>query len=233
MKNHFLFFFLLCSLLFAACAPEQRTYEYLEIGNQKWMSENLNNKTYADGSAINFFGEDGDKWEADTDGAYAWYNNDQEMGEIYGALYNWHAVNNPRNICPEGWRVPTDEDWKELESFLGMASGELDHTGMRQAGNIGGKLKDTRTGGEEHPYWMAPNEAASDEVGFTALAAGEKNPNGSYGNLGLNGTFWTLTEDGSNELRAIYRNLGARHGGIYRLSAPKNYGFSVRCIKVD
>jgi len=233
MKNHLLFLSLFSGLLLASCAPDQKTYDYLEIGNQKWMSENLSSRTYADGRAINFFAEDDAKWEADVEGAYAWYNNDQDLGKKYGALYNWYAVNNPRNICPEGWRVPTDEDWKELEAFLGMVSRDLDHTGMRQEGNIGGKLKHTHTAGEEHPFWMAPNEAASDEVGFSALAAGEKNPNGSYSNLGLNGTFWTMTEDENNELRAIYRNLGARHGGIYRLSAPKNYGFSVRCIKVD
>ena len=54
-------------------------------------------------------------------GAYCAYDNNQNNADIYGYLYNWHAAHDNRQIAPEGWHVPTDQDWKELEMSLGMS----------------------------------------------------------------------------------------------------------------
>ena len=56
-------------------------------------------------------------WLKQDTGAYCWYNNDRNSGEIYGALYNWFAVNTHK-LCPKGWHVPNDEEWEYLVNYV-------------------------------------------------------------------------------------------------------------------
>ena len=89
-------------------------YEIIKIGNQWWMAENLKVTRYSNGDAIPNI-TDGSEWTNLTTGAYCVYNNENNNNSTYGLLYNWYAIADGRNIAPEGWHIPTDAEWKELE----------------------------------------------------------------------------------------------------------------------
>lgn len=124
-------------------------YKTVTIGNQAWMAENLKVMRYRNGDAIpNVTG--GTDWSNLSTGAYCSYDNDDNNIDTYGLLYNWYAVDDSRNLAPEGWHVPTDEEWKELEMYLGMSQSEADDTGYRGT-DEGGKLKEVGT-----THWQSP-----------------------------------------------------------------------------
>ena len=95
-------------------------YTTVQIGSQLWMAENLKTISYNNGDDI-VTGVDNASWISAFEGAYAIYNDDPSNVEIYGNLYNWYAINDDRGICPEGWHVPTDAEFKALELFIGMS----------------------------------------------------------------------------------------------------------------
>lgn len=82
---------------------------YATIGTQKWQRRNLDVSIYRNGDIIPYV-KDQTTWNNLTTGAWCWYNNDPELGKIYGKLYNWYAVNDARGLAPEGWRIPTNTD---------------------------------------------------------------------------------------------------------------------------
>lgn len=128
-------------------------YKTIKIGTQIWLSENLKTTTYNDGTAIPLV-KNYDAWAELSTQAYCWYNNDSTNKEVYGALYNWYAVNT-KKLCPEGWHVPSDEEWTELRTYLG------------DKGNAGLALKESGTS-----HWKSPNSDASNTTGFTGLPGG-------------------------------------------------------------
>lgn len=92
-------------------------YQTVVIGTQTWMAENLRTTSYNDGAAISYIA-DNNIWENATEGAYCWYNNDEETcKEPYGALYNWYTVETSK-LCPSGWHVPSQEEWSTLSDYL-------------------------------------------------------------------------------------------------------------------
>ncbi|MEJ2629601.1 MAG: fibrobacter succinogenes major paralogous domain-containing protein, partial [bacterium] len=99
------------------------TYQTVKIGDQWWMAENLKVTHYRNNDEIPNVTYWGD-WHDLSTGAYCDYNNNEGNVSTCGHLYNWYAVNDSRNIAPEGWHVPTDEEWKELEMYLGMSRSE-------------------------------------------------------------------------------------------------------------
>ena len=94
-------------------------YKTIKIGTQIWMAENLKTTHFNDGTSIVQI-DKYDDWKGLISPAYCWYANDSTNKEVYGALYNWYAVNT-KKLCPKGWHVPTDEEWKQLEICLGMS----------------------------------------------------------------------------------------------------------------
>jgi uncharacterized protein (TIGR02145 family) len=138
-------------------------------------------------------------------------------------LYNWYAVDDSRNIAPEGWHVATDEEWKQLEMYLGMSQTEADTTGWRGA-DEGGKLKEAGT-----THWTSPNTGATNESGFTALPGGYRGSTGDFTNVGGSALFWSSTEGSSGT--AWGRYLGCYDSQVYRGSNNKRGGFSVRCVR--
>ena len=186
------------------------TYNTVQIGNQCWTKENLKTTKYADGSVIPNI-TDGAQWGGLTKGAWCNYENSAANDELYGKLYNWYTVADPRNLCPAGWHLPTDAEWITLTDSLG---------GQRVAG---GKMK-TTTG------WGAPNTSATDESGFSGLPGGYRyNSNGTFGNVGDFGWWWSSSKGGATG--ASGRSLGYRGGGVGRDNYYKRDGFSVRCLK--
>ena len=93
-------------------------YDLVEICDQCWFADNLRTTIYADGQAIDEV-TDETAWGALSTGARCDYDNDPTNVVMYGRLYNWHAVNDSRGLCPSGWHVPTDAEFTDLENFLG------------------------------------------------------------------------------------------------------------------
>src|SRR5258705_4009172 len=98
-----------------------KTYSTVKIGAQEWMAENLDVSKFRNGDPIPEAKTSHEWWQAGQNGKPAWcyYNNDPVMGRLYGKLYNWYAVNDPRGIPPAGWHVPGDPEWTRLTNYLG------------------------------------------------------------------------------------------------------------------
>jgi uncharacterized protein (TIGR02145 family) len=197
-------------------------YYTVKIGSQEWMGSNLKTSRYLNGDSIIFI-SDRQEWGSVTGAARTVYNSENENERVYGSLYNWYAVTDARGICPAGWRVPADEDWKVLERELGMSTSSSNRSGLRDR-YAGGRLKEKGT-----TRWNGPNILATDEYGFRALPGGYIDIKGTSQTRARNGNWWTSTE--LNELNAMYRNLYHENAGIYRSGINKNSGFSVRCMR--
>lgn len=197
-------------------------YQTVKIGNQIWMSENLKVFHYRNGDDIPnvTWG-----WQNLSEGACCYYNNDINNIAIYGLLYNGYAVNDIRNLAPEGWHVPTDEEWKELEMFLGMSQTEADSTGYRGT-NEGGKLKEAGTA-----HWESPNTGATNESGFAALPGGLRNYyNGEFYIMDSCASFWASPVRSSGYCGS--RSLSYKYSEVGRSSySSMQWGYSIRCIR--
>jgi uncharacterized protein (TIGR02145 family) len=203
---------------------EGNVYQVVIIGNQIWMAENLKVTRYRNGDVIPNV-TNNSEWGNLTTGAYCNYDNNTSHVATYGRLYNWYTVDDSRNIAPEGWHIPSDEEWKDLEMYLGMSQSEADTEGARGT-DEGGKLKEAGT-----THWVSPNTGATNESGFTALPHGHRTYHGEFFYMGLNATFWTSDESNSNHA-PWYRNLNNNFSGIYRGTwGFKESGLSIRCLR--
>jgi uncharacterized protein (TIGR02145 family) len=198
------------------------TYQTVKIGGQWWMGEELRVTHYRNGEAIaNVI--DNAAWDVLTTGAYCSFNNDDNYIADYGVLYNWYAVNDERELAPEGWHIPSDAEWKVLESYLGMDAGELDNTSWRGT-DEGGKLKETGT-----THWNSPNLGATNETGFTARAGGKRWHDGSFSSLMDDSNYWTSTSALSSN--GWFRSMNYNRETINRGNVNRQVGFSVRCVR--
>lgn len=199
---------------------EGNVYSTIVIGSQTWMAENLRSTKYSDGSSIP---QDG----------YYFYNNDISNKNTHGVLYTWDIAmkgeaasnsvpSNRQGVCPQGWHIPSDEEWKILEQFIGMPQSELNNSGLRGT-NQGGKLKSTNS-----QMWVSPNSDATNQFGFNAFASGFYF-NGAFYSLGYNSIFWSTSINNSNT--SWFRTLSNDNGKIIRGNNNKQNGFSVRCVK--
>lgn len=136
------------------------------------------------------------------------YDDDEDNCLLKGRWYTYDAA---LKACPEGYRLPGDEDWKALESYLGMDQSDLDKRYNRNSGTIGNFLK--MDGG----------------VGFDAEFAGVVNPKGNDSYFDTQAYFWTSTE--INETTSWARVLENGKPGVDRKMITKDYGLSVRCVK--
>ena len=192
-------------------------YRTIKIGEQWWMTENLKVTQYRNGDSIPNV-TDNLEWVNLTCGAYCNYNNDEVKVATYGRLYNWFAVSDSRNIAPEGWHVPSDEEWQTLVDYLG---------GLSVAG---GKMKTTGTIEEGNGLWYPPNDGATNESGFSALPGGFRyDRSGLFSSLSRTATFWSATK--TNIPDAWSRRLKYNFSGVYRHYYNKHVGYLVRCIK--
>ncbi len=185
--------------------------ETVRIGTQEWTVKNLDVSRYRNGDIIPEV-KDPAKWANLKTGAWCYYNNDPKNGAIYGKLYNWYAVNDPRGLAPEGFHIPSYTAWKILTDYLG---------GQYLAG---GKMKSTGT-----TLWLSPNTNATNDIGFSGLPAGCRNLDGSFSSLRYNGYWWSSSESSTTD--ASGRNLDCYNGDADGYYDDKGNGFSVRCLK--
>ena len=213
MKNILLIFTFVPFIAFGQVADiDKNTNKTVKIGEQEWMSENLNAGHFRNGSPITEAksNEEWIKYVKAGQAAWCYYENDAENGKKYGKVYNWYAVNDPRGLAPEGWHIPSDEEWTKLIDYLG---------GWKVAGS---KMKSTSG-------WTEDGNG-SNESGFLGLPGGYRDDNnGSCANIGNDGYWWSSTELGKGS--AWSRALDYNDDNIDRHGNHKDYGFSVRCIR--
>jgi len=203
-------------------------YNTVQIGNQEWMAENLRVTHYRDGTAITIV-TDNTAWSYLSTEAYC-INNNNESNEVdtYGALYNWYAVSNSSNIAPEGWHVPTHDDWIELEMYLGMSESDIVPNGSYRGTNEGSKLAGY------NDLWMDGGLETNSEFGssgFAALPHGYRyHENGGYYGIGYHNYFWSSTEFPSGE-SAFRRGMSYDNSGIYADAYYKRFGCAVRLVR--
>jgi uncharacterized protein (TIGR02145 family) len=188
-------------------------YKSVKIGNQVWMTENLNVDRFRNGDLI-LEARTKEEWVLagkNKKPAWCYYDNDPKNGEKYGKLYNWYAVNDPRGLAPKGWHIPSDNEWITLTYYLG---------GDKVAGE---KMKST-SGWKE-------NGNGTNSSGFSGLPGGRRFSNGTFYNFGDNCYWWSSKEENSN--LAWNRNLSLylSNGYVYWVNTNEEDGFSVRCLR--
>lgn len=204
-------------------------YKIIQIGEQWWFTQNLKVTSYINGDQIPEV-LDPEAWHSLKDGARSKYPTSDSTNIEDGLLYNWFAVVDSRGICPTDWRVPTDDDWTDLERFLGMSEEEVVRTAGRGSDeNIGGMLKDTSVSS-----WSYPNIGATNSSGFSATASGMRLYSGKYNGKGRSGFWWSSTLRNTANLtpnRVWMRFLSHHAGYISRVSTFKQNGLSIRCMR--
>jgi uncharacterized protein (TIGR02145 family) len=205
-------------------------YKTITIGTQTWMAENLKVIHYRDGSAIpNVTGNTA--WASLTSGGWCDYSNSSTNGSIYGHLYNWYAATDTRNIAPTGWHVPSDAEWKVLESYL--ISNGYNFDGTTTGNKLAKSLAAT-------VYWMTDTSLGSvandvsknNKSGFTGLPCGYRYPvNGLSYALGSVSVWWSSTNKYNIALEADKNMSFSFVDGNAPSDGYKSYGFAIRCIK--
>jgi len=196
-------------------------YHYVTIGTQVWMLENLKVTKYRNGDAIPVITDNTDWYNLST-GAICNYNNNPANSTTYGKLYNWYAANDSRKICPAGWHVPSDAEWKVLAKYL---DNNTDTTDSGEIGvDIGIKLKESGT-----THWHSPNPGANNSSGFTALPGGWRDIDGTFNSIGDVGGWWTITTASTSTAWRLCLRFDV--STLNRNSGYKRGGFSIRCIK--
>ena len=194
---------------------EGNKYNTVVIGTQTWMKENLKVSKFNEGTNIPGV-TDNRQWSNLTTGAWCNYNNNDSLGKVYGKLYNWYVIsptmNGNKNVCPIGWHIPTDVEWKILSDFLGGDT------------IAGGKMKDASL-----MNWKSPNTNANNSSGFNGLPAGDRISDGKDDNLFSYAFWWSSSEIDSKY--STFRRLNYNDSKILRDAGYKNAGLSIRCIK--
>jgi uncharacterized protein (TIGR02145 family) len=208
--------FLIVSLiLFFSCSGgvkdlDGNFYKTVKIGKQAWMSENLAVSHFRNGDTIPEVQSD-EEWETHGNkGKPAWCyeENNPVKGRKYGKLYNWYAVSDPRGLSPDGWHVPSDQEWVRFITNMGgptVAALKMRTNGLTNEGS----------------------EKSGDD--FKWPAGGARNDLGKFSGIGSYGYWWSSTEFASS--KAWIRNLDYLKCYVNSPSFSKKYGLSVRCIK--
>jgi len=181
------------------------------LDNLNWASKNLDVDHFRNGDKIpeaktlSYFQLAG---ESETP-AWCYYDNSPVNGKVYGKLYNWYAVNDPRGLAPKGYHIPTNDEWTDLENLLGEDAGL--------------KLK-SKNGWDESGNGI-------DLIGFNALPGGYKQDGGFFDGIGAYSFFWSATQIDNDD--AYLRTLAYNYAVINRSSIGygKGFGASVRCVK--
>ena len=179
---------------------------------QEWMAENLRSTKYSNGDSIpNVINNN--EWDNLSTGAYCWYNNDSTFENTYGKLYNWHAVSDSRNVCPENWHVASRMEWINLREYLESTIPDFYVQGMALKATDGWDDIDGRSGN------------GIDTVGFNALPGGLRYHN--YHGVGTEGYWWSSYSESPNYATFERMDRGSGFGGgSYGYEA----GMSIRCV---
>ena len=213
----------------------ERIYAYKTIGTQTWMTENL---AYLPSVMLSSNGSETSPryYVYQYEGTNVAAARNTDGYKTYGALFNWPAAMNGaagsaavpsgvQGICPGGWHLPSDVEWKILERYLGMSDEQANSEGGRTSGNVALQLKEAGT-----KHWMSPNARATNSSGFNVLPGGLRYTDIGFDIPGYSAYFWTASNYDASAVwgRSLYYG---DFDGVYRAGYPKNFGFSVRCLR--
>ncbi|NQU50939.1 MAG: hypothetical protein HQ522_00195 [Bacteroidetes bacterium] len=200
-------------------------YNTVQIGSQCWMKENLKTTTYNNGTSIPNV-TNASTWSNLSSGAYVWYSNNNSWKESFGALYNWYAMVDANGLCPDGWHIPSDDEWTELINYIGHFGLGNELKSCRQVNSpLGGGCNTS-----EHPRWSeAYVNYGTDDYGFSGLAGGTRDFNGTFWDIGIYTGWWSSTENSPSF--AWGRYLSNNLNFVYIYTYPKRDGFRVRCLR--
>lgn len=218
MRTNLLLFVVLFSTLFSTAQSPQfiadidgNQYTLVRLGTQTWMGQNLNVTRFRNGDVIQE-ANSRELWlKADLEGIPAWcyYNNDPSYAAVYGKLYNWYAVTDPRGLAPAKWHIPNREEWNRMINFLG---------GNKQAGI---RLKDTS-------FWHNNGNGTNKSL-FAARPGGSRTDEGRFLGQGKFGYWWSRQENAG--ATAWGTDMGFSYPQINMFGFRKGNGFSVRCVR--
>lgn len=214
-----------------------KTYKTVKIGHQIWMAENLNATKFSDGTEIPLI-SDSTMWSNLKSSGFCWYKNDHNnAGKTYGAIYNWYAINdtlNGKNICPDGWHVPTKQDFLDLVLFIKM------NLLAGISGNALDNNLDVAKALSSILYWKIATENGS--VGnsdfpikrnitrFNALPGGMRTSTGAYSDIGEKGVWWGSTKE-EQPGKAFLILISSDNSTVGFYQGNFNMGCSIRCVK--
>ena len=190
---------------------DSNEYNFILIGSQTWMVENLNVSRFANGDTI-FEAKTEDEWVRagiNQQPAWCYYKFNKHQGEKYGKLYNWYAVVDSREISPQGWKIPDLNDLEMLITFLG---------GEEKAGI---KLKATNG-------WLKDGNGTN-ESGFNMESGTSCSGNGKFTKPHKFSELWTSSEFSIEN--AFYVGTEFKNNNITIMDFSKSWGYSIRCIK--
>jgi len=213
---------------------EGRTYKTVKFGNQVWMTENLKTRHFNNGDTI----PTSYPYESETSamGIYYWPpEGDDNLIEEMGALYTWHAANDSRRICPEGWRMPSEADWATLFEYFRNnnfgTEGSADHILPAICSN---EYWEASTTVGSPGYDLSSNNSAD----FNIVPAGNKissctgplptDCTGEFDNSGIIAYLWTASGNATN---GTYVRISNDADVELFPSRSSGRGLSVRCIK--
>lgn len=177
---------------------DNQEYKYVNINGIQWMADNLNYKSQ---NSLT-------------------YNNNERNSEVYGRLYNWKEA---KSVCPSDWRLPTEDDWQQLEESIGLSQVVIESTGWR-GDSLGNQLKK-----RNEDLWFGELSINQNDIGFKAISGGVAFDNSSFANLGKCVYYWSATNYYSSF--AWSRYLSYDRGDIFRNISAIQWYFSVRCVK--
>ena len=204
---------------------DNNTYNTVQIGTQCWTQSNLKVSKYRNGDNIPT-GLSNSAWQTTTSGAYAIYNNYTVNDGLYGKLYNHYAVTDSRGLCPTGWHVPSDGEWKVLTKYLDP-SADTTTIGW-QSLTAGGALKSTATRPTPGGWW-SPNTGATNSSGFTGLPGGRRDYSGGFPDETVHGYWWSSSSSSGSFAR--YSGLYYGNSSLTRYDFNRSFGLSVRCCR--
>jgi len=193
----------------------------ITANDQIWMTRNLDVDHYRNGDPIPQV-TDSTEWANLSTGAWCYYGNDSINGIIYGKLYNWYAVADPRGLAPLGWHVPSDGEWNKLIKYIDQSA---DTTSFNYNTTAGGSMKEVGTS-----HWISPNTGATNSSGFGALPGGVRSGDSYFVNIRNEGWWWSSTTDDSTSTSSVL-GLYYFNFNIAKYNFVKTGGASVRCLK--
>ncbi len=245
MKHFYLLFFLFSiQLTFSQLYTpgsgvtdvDGNNYPTININGQEWMAENLRTTKYSnEDSIIRII--NGLEWVSTTNGAWTYYNNADSLNFPYGKLYNWYTINDSRNVCPSGWRVPFQQDFDVLIGAIGGYNG----TAMKL------KVTDSIYWSYSNPFGGTIVNNGTNVSGFSGVPSGfrygmSSQPNdpgnGPFATLGYYLNLWTttpalnspITDNSGNGLVWVL-NIRSDSDNLVMYEDQKEAGHAIRCMR--
>lgn len=209
------------------------SYDAALIGGHLWMASNLKVTRYADGTPIP---EGGDAFSDTLPYRYA-PDNDEANVAAYGRLYNWSAVVNGnlqsvgpdasvQGICPDGWHVPSHNEWKTMTDTVKFNKPFINFSGSVAKALATTHIWDSATARLAPGRDVAKNNA----TGFSAMPSGCFNF-GHYVDINQYAHYWTATRTSATSIYGVGWNIGFDKMSAFSSESSMFYGMAVRCVQ--